>query len=137
LYPPCQKPRWLIKVQKRHCRGSLKSTTLRQDREETVIVHAILREREKPQYLIDYECKVECDDQILANVDFCYRVMCRVPQTFKEAMSSSKSEMWASAIKEEMDSLRKNDLTFTLTTLPKGKNAVRGQVGLCDQRKFR
>lgn len=48
------------------------------------------------------------------------RVMCNVPQTFKESMSSSKSEMWASVMKEEIDSLREN-YAFTLTTLPDGK----------------
>lgn len=66
---------------------------------------------------------MERDDQILTNIDYCYRVMCNVPQTFKEAMSSSKLEIWASAMKEEMDSLEENN-TFTLTTLPDGKNAV-------------
>ena len=30
------------------------------------------RRRTSPQYLSDYECKVECDDQILANADCCY-----------------------------------------------------------------
>ena len=28
------------------------------------------RERKSPQYLNDYECKVECNDQILANSDY-------------------------------------------------------------------
>lgn len=69
---------------------------------------------------------MECDDQIPTTVDYCYRVMCNVPQTFKEAMTSPKSEIWATAMKEEMDSLREND-TFTLTTLPEGKNAVGGR----------
>lgn len=49
--------------------------------------------------------KVECDGQILAKVNYYCRAMCDVPQTFKEAMSSSKSEKWASTMKEEMDSL--------------------------------
>lgn len=84
------------------------------------------RARKKPQYLKDYECKVKCDDQIPPSVDYCYRVMCNAPQTFKEAMISPKSEIWATAMKEEMDSLREND-TFTLTTLPEGKNAVGGR----------
>ncbi len=51
--------------------------------------------------------------------------MCDVPQTLKEAMSSSKSELWAKAMKGEMDSLEEND-TFTLT-LPEGKHTVGGR----------
>lgn len=62
-------------------------------------------------------------DKILANVDYCYRVMFNVPYTFKEATSLSKSELWVSAMEEEMDSLREND-TFTLYRLPVSKNAV-------------
>ncbi|RXN38177.1 myosin heavy fast skeletal muscle-like protein [Labeo rohita] len=40
-----------------------------------------------------------------------------VTKTLKEALSSSKSEQWVKAMKEEMDSLIENN-TFTLTTLP-------------------
>lgn len=83
------------------------------------------RNRRAPQYLSDYVSDVECDDHILTNVDFCYRV-CGVPQTFKDAMSSSESQMWARAMKEEINSLEEND-TFTLTTLPEGKHAVGGR----------
>lgn len=71
----------------------------------------------------NYVSDVECNDQIITSVDYCYR-MCFVPQTFKEAMSSSVSQMWAKAMmKEEMDSLKENE-TFALTTLPGGKHAV-------------
>ncbi len=83
------------------------------------------RNRRAPQYLTDYVPDVECDDQILTNVDYCYRV-CDVPQTFKEAMSSNESQMWAKAMEEEINSLQEND-TFTLTTLPEGKQAVGGR----------
>lgn len=91
-------------------------------REGTVIVHRLSQQRDEkaPTNLNDYDCKVEWRDQILANVDYCYRVMYNVPQTFKEAMSSSKSEIWTSTIKEEIDTLRENS-TVTSTTLPEGK----------------
>ena len=53
------------------------------------------------------------------------RVMCNVLQTFKEALSSSKPGICASArvLKEEMDSLWEND-AFTLTAPPEGKNPI-------------
>ena len=84
------------------------------------------RERKRPQYLEDYECKVQCDDQKYVNIDYCYRVMCNVPNTFKEAMNSAESKLWTDAMQEEMNYLKEND-TFTLTTLPEGKNAVGGR----------
>ncbi len=49
-----------------------------------------------------------------------------VPKTFKEDMNSKKSKMWADAMKEEMNSLIENK-TFTLTPLPRGKQAVGGR----------
>ena len=49
-----------------------------------------------------------------------------VPKTLKEAMDCKKSKMWADAMKEEMNSLTEND-TFTLTPLPRGKQAVGGR----------
>lgn len=52
--------------------------------------------------------------------------MSGAPQTLKEAMSSSKSDIWVKAMKEETDSLNENH-TFTLTTLPEGKHAVGGR----------
>lgn len=47
-------------------------------------------------------------------------------KTMKEAMSSSSSDLWAKAMKEEMNSLREND-AFTPTPLPEGKHAVGGR----------
>ena len=46
------------------------------------------------------------------------------PQTYQEAIESPESENWKAAMREEMDSLIEND-TFTLTTLPEGRNSVR------------
>lgn len=83
------------------------------------------RNRRAPQYLADYVSDIECDDQILTSVDYCYRV-CDVPQSFKEAMGSNESQMWVKAMEEEINSLHEN-YTFTLTTLPEGKHAVGGR----------
>lgn len=85
------------------------------------------RERRAPRYYTDCDYKVKCDEDLeVTNIDYCYRVTCDVPQTLKEALSSSESEQWAKAMREEMDSLIEND-TFTLTTLPEGKHAVGGR----------
>lgn len=85
------------------------------------------RERKPPQYYTDcdYEVKSE-EDQSLTNIDYCYRLTCDVLLTLQEALSSSKSEQWAKAMKEEMDSLIEND-TFILTPLPESKHAVGGR----------
>lgn len=85
------------------------------------------RERKPPQYYADcdYEVKFE-EDQSLTNINYCYRLTCDVPQTLQEALNSSKSEQWAKAMKEEMDSMVEND-TFILTPLPEGKHAVGGR----------
>ena len=83
------------------------------------------RDRRTPQYLSEYVTDVKSNDQVSINVDYCYR-MCDAPQTYKEAMSSPKAEMWAKAMNEEIDSLRENN-TFTLTTLPEGKQEVGGR----------
>lgn len=81
------------------------------------------RDRKTPLYLSDYVSEIS--DQMLTDIDYCYR-MYDVPQTFKEAISSPNSDAWAKAMKEEMDSLKEND-TFALTRLPKGKHAVGGR----------
>lgn len=83
------------------------------------------RDRRAPQYLSEYVTDTQSNDQVSISVDFCYR-MCDVPQTFKEAMSSPKAEVWAKAMQEEIESLKEND-TFTLTTLPEGKHEVGGR----------
>ena len=81
------------------------------------------RDRKTPQYLADYVSDI--DDQILTNIDYCYRIS-DVPQTFSEAVHSTKSQLWVEAMKDEMTSLIEND-TFTLTPLPEGKHAVGGR----------
>lgn len=64
-------------------------------------------------------------DQVQSNIDYCYRVMCNMPVSFTEAVTSDKSREWVRAVDEEMHSLKENN-TFTLTGLPKGKKAVGG-----------
>ena len=76
------------------------------------------RVRKKPSYLSEYVTGEENDDPVLTNIDYCYRLMCNVPLTFREAVTSP--EEWVSAMDEEMQSLRDND-TFLLTNLPNGK----------------
>ena len=83
------------------------------------------RQGKAPEYLKEYQCKAECNDES-ENVDYFYRVAYDVPKTLKEAMDSKKSKMWADAMKEEMNSLTENE-TFTLTPLPRGKQAVGGR----------
>ncbi|KAL3835280.1 hypothetical protein ACJIZ3_003671 [Penstemon smallii] len=48
------------------------------------------------------------------------------PNCFEEAMESEDKEKWLSAMKEEMKSLHDN-ATFELTTLPKGKKALKNK----------
>ena len=85
------------------------------------------RDRIPPKYLNDYVSDVDSEDQLFANLDYCYRMVCSsVPRTFGEAMDSPKSLIWADAMKEEISSLKENN-TYTLTTLPKGKTAVGGR----------
>ena len=80
------------------------------------------RERRRPDfYGID-------SDQVQINIDYCYRMVCNVPQTFRDAVTLSNSREWVDAMDEEMKALRDNK-TFTLTTLPVGKKAVGGRWG--------
>jgi len=82
------------------------------------------RERKPPSYLSDYETKSD-EDNIMLNVDFCYKFSA-FPQTYKEATDSSESECWKEAMNEEINSLKENG-TYTLTTLPEGRQAVGGK----------
>ena len=65
-------------------------------------------------------------DGIHTTIDYCYRAVCGVPQTFKEARTSADSKEWVKAMDEEIQSLKENN-TFTLTKLPKGKKTVGGK----------
>ena len=80
------------------------------------------RERKKPSYLDDYVTDKK-SDQALMSIDYCYRMLCDVPQTFREAVTSPDADGWIKAMDEEIESLRENE-AFTLTHLPEGKVAV-------------
>jgi len=83
------------------------------------------RERNPPLYLGDYVTNVEDGTHVMSSIDYCYRIS-DFPQSYKEAIESTKSEQWKSAMREEMNSLKIND-TFTLVDLPEGRNAVGGR----------
>ena len=83
------------------------------------------RTRRPPTYLSDYVTDMNDDDQVLTNVDYCYKSFA-FPQTYQEAMDSPESSNWKAAMEEEMNSLTENN-TFTLSDLPEGKNAVGGR----------
>ena len=87
-------------------------------------VHAATQtERQPPAYLRDHQCKSEHieDEQ---KVDYVYRAVYNVPKTYAEAMSSERSQTWVKAMEDE---IKEND-TYTLCTLPKGKRAVGGRL---------
>lgn len=48
------------------------------------------RERKQPLYLSDYVSEIS-DQMLTEDIDYCYRTY-NVPQTFKEAISSSNSD---------------------------------------------
>lgn len=82
------------------------------------------RTKRKPGYLQDYD--TECNDNLQMCVDFCYRAVCDLPNTYQEALASAESEQWKMAMEEEMKSLIENE-TFTLTKLPADRKAVGGK----------
>eukprot|EP00794_Sanderia_malayensis_P008499 gene8499-9408_t len=86
-----------------------------------------LRQRRQPEYLNDHVTGDEHSDEdnVNCNIDYCYSVR-DVPQTYAEAVNCSDSNGWESAMNEEMSSLRENN-TFTLTPLTKGKQTVGGR----------
>ena len=62
-------------------------------------------------------------DKLQIAVDFCYRAVCDIPQTYQDTIASTKSKQWKNAMNEEMRSLEENK-TYSLTQLPPGKQAV-------------
>ena len=84
------------------------------------------RERKAPKYLEDYIPDFKDEDVTHTSVDYCYRAVCGVPQTYREAQMSPEAPAWQQAMKEEMDSLKENE-TFELTALPEGRNVVGGK----------
>lgn len=87
------------------------------------------RVRKPPSYLSAYSTQKDSDgddDSTLTSVDYCYRAVCGIPLTFKQAMASPQAGKWKRAMDEEMQSLEENQ-TFTLTKLPEGKKTVGGR----------
>lgn len=83
------------------------------------------RIRKKPAYLQEFETE-DTMDKLQTCVDSCYRAVCDIPQTYQDAITSTKSMQWKCAMNEEMRSLEENE-TFSLTPLPPGKQAVGGR----------
>jgi hypothetical protein len=82
------------------------------------------RDRKPPKHLADYVTDFE-DDQVMANIDYCYRVAA-FPQSYEEAIASPESKQWKAAMEDEINSLKEND-TFTLTPLPESRKIVGGR----------
>lgn len=83
------------------------------------------RDRKKPSHLKDFVTNSD-SDEVNTNINYRYRAICGVPQTFKEAVESANSKQWKKAMDEEIQSLRENN-TYILTELPKGKKTVGGK----------
>lgn len=84
-----------------------------------------LRAKRRPAHLQDFETG-DREDNLNTCMDFCYRAVCDVPQTYQDAISSTKARQWKTATREEMQSLEENE-AFTLTQLPPGKKTVGGR----------
>ena len=52
--------------------------------------------------------------------------VCDEPETYEEALASDESSSWMEAMKEEIDSLAKNN-TWTLVPLPQGRVAIKNR----------
>ena len=91
------------------------------------------RERNPPKYLEDYVTDMgddsTIDDSTCSSVDYCYKT-CGDPQNFQEALNSPLSPNWKQAMRDELDSLKENDM-FELVRLPEGKSAVGGKWVYC------
>jgi hypothetical protein len=83
------------------------------------------RERRAPSYLRDFDQGdgEEEEDGAKLSTDYCYAIF---PKSFKEAMKTPEAPFWEEAMKDEMSSLEENG-TFTLTSLPEGKETVGGR----------
>ena len=92
---------------------------------ETINRNNPQRIRKKPTYRQEFETE-DTVDKLQTCVDSCYRAVCDIPQTYQDAIVSTKSKQWKNAMNEEMQSLEENE-TFSLTKLPPGKQAVGGR----------
>ncbi|RXN30671.1 Retrovirus-related Pol poly from transposon TNT 1-94 [Labeo rohita] len=101
------------------------SETMPEQTEETSVRRNPSRIRRRPAHLQDFEVD-NLEDKLQTCIDFCYRAVCDVPQTYQQAVTSTNSMQWKNAMDKEMKSLEENK-TFTLTQLPQGKQPVGGR----------
>ena len=73
----------------------------------------------KPKYLDDYVTTAVTDKDD-STVDYCYRLVMDVPQSFSEAVSCPEASEWQNAMEREMSSLRENDV-FEVVKCQKGE----------------
>lgn len=123
------KTRQNTNVSPEHGQGQLPTTMPKEDNQtrpdETNNEHTRCpsRVRKKPGYLCDFVLGDESNNQVLTNIDYCYKLMYDIAMKFTDAVTSPDSKDWVNAMDEEMQSLREND-TVILTNLPEGKKAV-------------
>ena len=78
------------------------------------------RDSKLPKHLEDYQVYMS------TNVDYAYRAMLNVPQTYEEAISSEDSQQWKTAMDREIQTLKQND-TYDLVTLPVDRAETKGK----------
>ena len=83
------------------------------------------RERRQPEYFKDYVIGDDVNETISLNIDITNKDF-DSPKTYEEAISSPNARHWKEAMDDEFNSLKENS-TFTLTQLPKGKNVIGGR----------
>ena len=79
-----------------------------------------VRLHRKPGYLNEYVTDVNCV------VDYCYNIATDAPVNYHEAVGSTESTKWQTAMEEEIAALQENE-TFELTSLPEGQSLVGGK----------
>ena len=85
------------------------------------------RQRSRPKHLNDFYVHDEVDDVLNVTVHYCYNVSnVHLPTSYKDAITSSDSYKWKSAMEDEMHALREND-TFKVTRLPENRAAIGGR----------
>ena len=93
-----------------------------QTEKDSKLRHYPRRDRKPSEHLNDYITNSEDDNyHALINFDYCYKAICNIPKTYREARASSDAYCWIEAMHEE--SLKENNV-FELTNLPEGKKTV-------------
>ena len=83
------------------------------------------RQRKQLKYFKDYVIGDDVNETISLIIDINTKNLDSL-KTYEEAVSSPKARYWKEAMDDEFNSLKEN-FTFTLTQLPKGKNVIGGQ----------